>query len=267
MKKITIFLFSISLLLLLSCNITQETNKENENIQIEYVEGLPENENINLSDNRFKTILPKAGDEINNFQVKHIGKVDSLKANTAHFFHKQSGLNLYYIQTDDKELSFQISFRVPYEDESDAPHVFEHSILSGSNKYKSSNLFFDLNNKTFNTYVNAYTTNGFTGYPVSSMSEEQLLKMVDVYMSCMTAPTLLEDPDKEKIAIKIMAEIKRAYDLLIGERYEEAINNYITMTLYLADYYKIEVPEITDELVSKVDIEKSGDGKLVYKMK
>ena len=195
MKKIMLFLFSISLLLLLSCNITQETNKEGENIQIEYVEGLPENENIDLSDNRFKTILPKAGDEINNFQVKHIGKVDSLKANTAHFFHKQSGLNLYYIQTDDKELSFQISFRVPYEDESDAPHVFEHSILSGSNKYKSSNLFFDLNNKTFNTYVNAYTTNGFTGYPVSSMSEEQLLKMVDVYMSCMTAPTLLEDPD------------------------------------------------------------------------
>lgn len=94
----------------------------------------------------------------------------------------------------------------------------------------------------------------------------KLLVLYDV-VGPKISKALLEDPDKEKIAIKIMAEIKRAYDLLIGERYEEAINNYITMTLYLADYYKIEVPEITDELVSKVDIEKSGDGKLVYKMK
>ena len=30
---------------------------------------------------------------------------------------------------------------------------------------------------------------------LNSMSEEQLLKMVDVYMSCMTEPNLLEDSD------------------------------------------------------------------------
>ncbi len=191
MKKILILLFMM--FILTSCNVNSKIDVEEDNEIIEYVSGLPENNDINISDSRFKTILPKAGDEVYNFTVKHIGKIDSLKANTAHFLHDASGLNLYYIQTDDKELSFQISFRVPYEDESDAPHVFEHTILSGSKKYNSSNLFFDLNNKTFNTYVNAYTTNAVTSYPVSSMSEEQLLKMVDVYMSCMIEPNFLED--------------------------------------------------------------------------
>ena len=169
------------MLILTSCDVDSKVEIEEVNEVIEYVEGLPENNDINISDSRFKTMLPKAGDKVNNFSVKHIGKIDSLKANTAHFLHEESGLNLYYIQTDDKELSFQISFRVPYEDESDAPHVFEHSILSGSKKYNSSNLFFDLNNKTFNTYVNAYTTNGTTSYPVSSMSEEQLLKILFIF--------------------------------------------------------------------------------------
>ena len=69
--------------------------------------------------------------------------------------------------------------------------MFEHGILASSEKYPSKNLFFDLAGKSYSTFVNAFTYNTFTAYPVSSESEEQLIKLIDAYLSCMVAPDIL----------------------------------------------------------------------------
>ena len=78
-------------------------------------------------------------------------------------------------------------------DETDTNHIFEHAIISSSEKYPGTTLFFDLLGKSYNTFVNAFTYPCFTTYPVASENEEQFIRMVDVYMSCMAAPGILTD--------------------------------------------------------------------------
>ena len=71
--------------------------------------------------------------------------------------------------------------------------MFEHAILASSEKYPSKNLFFDLAGKSYSTFANAFTYNTFTTYPLSSESQEQFIKLMDVYLSCMVAPDILRN--------------------------------------------------------------------------
>ena len=137
--------------------------------------------------------LPKTGEVVHGFQVTARGSIDSLNAQTASFLHEKSGLNLFLIENEDPELSFQICYRTPHLDGTDIPHIFEHSIIASSDKYPSTNIFFDMNNKSYHSFLNAQTFPSFTRYPLASTSEEQFIKMMDVYMSCMEAPDVLKD--------------------------------------------------------------------------
>lgn len=215
--------FIVILLLTVSCS-NNDKNDINESEEAVFL--LPENENITLSDNRFKTVLPKKDDVIDDFKVMHVGKIDKFNANTAHFFNEKSGLNLYYIQNDDRELSFQISFKVPYEDETDAPMAMKNTILYGSEKYNSDNLFNELMHNTFNTGLNAYTETGVTSYSASSMSEEQLIKLFDVYMSCIKSPMVLKDENIfKKEVIRYTLSDKKEDIEIEGSLYDESVKN------------------------------------------
>ena len=137
--------------------------------------------------------LPDVGETLHGFTVTERGSIDRLNAETASFIHEKSGLTLFLIENEDPELAFQICYRTPQQDGTDVPHIFEHSIIAGSDKYPGTDVFFDLSNKSYSTYANANTYPCFTRYPVASTSEAQLQKMMDVYMSCMEAPAVLKD--------------------------------------------------------------------------
>ena len=76
--------------------------------------------------------------------------------------------------------------------------------------------------------------------------------------------SLLNDNDKLELANGIMNKIKSAVDSIKNNDYDEAVNKYYNMTRGLADYYGIEVPEISDDIVNSIVIEMAGTGK-VYK--
>ena len=73
--------------------------------------------------------------------------------------------------------------------------MFEHSTLSGSEKYPSTGLWFNLAYQSYQTYMNAYTTDAMTSYPVASLSEEQLLALADFYTDCCLHPIVKERED------------------------------------------------------------------------
>lgn len=133
------------------------------------------------------------GDAIHGFTVKEIYNSTLLNSTIYTFDHEVSGATLVYVKNDDPEVAFSIGYHTPYVDETDTNHVFEHVITSSSEKYPSQDIFFDMANRAYQTYINAHTGMTTTWYPLSSMSEDQLIKMADVYMSCMVAPTVLKD--------------------------------------------------------------------------
>ncbi len=160
--------------------------------------------------------LPKIGDELYGFKVIEKGVYKTANAETITFEHIKSGATLFYIKNDDKNLAFNISYRTPQTDESDRNHVFEHAILTSSDKYPSTDVIFDVSNKTYNTYVNASTGLTTTNYMSSSMSEEQLKIILDVYLSCMVSPEILENENFfKREAVNYTLENKDA-DIEIG---------------------------------------------------
>ena len=137
--------------------------------------------------------LPAVGTVINGFEVKEISDFDMLGAKVVRFEHIKTGATVLYVANEDTNRFFDIGFRTPTEQDTGIPHVFEHSTLDGSRKFPSKELWFNLSFQTYNTYMNASTYPFMTIYPVSSLSEDQLLTLADFYTDSVFNPMVLED--------------------------------------------------------------------------
>ena len=139
--------------------------------------------------------MPAVGDVVYGFEAKEIREFPMIDARITLFEHQKTGAELVYIANDDINRVFDLTFFTDAVDKTGLPHVFEHSTLSGSAKYPSKALFFNLVYQTYNTYMNAFTMDRMTSYPVGSLSEAQLLKYADYYTDSCLHPMILEDED------------------------------------------------------------------------
>ena len=139
--------------------------------------------------------LPAVGDLVEGFEVMEIRPFSLIGADLVLFEHLKTGAKLLYIANDDTNRAFQLSFPTRPEDYTGVPHVFEHATLSGSEKYPSTSLWFNLSFQSYNTYMNAHTADALTYYPVASLSEEQLLKLADFYTDSCLHPLIMNRED------------------------------------------------------------------------
>ena len=137
--------------------------------------------------------LPQVGQVVKGFEAVETRDFPLMDATAVRFVHQKTGAELYYIANDDTNRVFDLTFFTEALDKTGLPHVFEHAVLAGSEKYPSSQLFFNLKHQTYNTYMNAITYSGYTTYPVASLSEAQLLKFADYYADSCFHPIVLEN--------------------------------------------------------------------------
>lgn len=104
--------------------------------------------------------------------------------------HIKSGAQVYYIDNDDKNLSFTISVSTPPEHDNGANHVLEHMTLSSTRSYPGKEVFFGASNTTLNTYMNASTAATYIQFPFSTTDERQFKQLADYYLSAVYEPTL-----------------------------------------------------------------------------
>ena len=149
-------------------------------------EALPE-------ENASSAALPQVGDTVYGFEAKEIRAFPLIGGQMVLFEHQKTGAKLFYLANEDTNRAFQLTFLTRPINNTGLPHVFEHATLSGSDKYPSAALFMNMAAQTYNTYMNAYTTDAMTSYPVASLSEEQLLALADVYTDFCFHPMILKD--------------------------------------------------------------------------
>ena len=70
------------------------------------------------------------------------------------FQHVKSGARLLYLENDDDNKVFSISFRTPPKDSTGVFHILEHSVLCGSEKYPVKEPFVELLKGSLNTFLN-----------------------------------------------------------------------------------------------------------------
>src|ERR1051325_8635693 len=73
------------------------------------------------------------------------------------YTHKRTGARLLSVINDDDNKVFSINFRTVPKDSTGAPHILEHSVLNGSEKYPVKEPFVELLKGSLATFANAIT--------------------------------------------------------------------------------------------------------------
>lgn len=104
--------------------------------------------------------------------------------------HKKSGARITVISNDDENKVFYIGFRTPPQNSTGVPHIMEHSVLCGSEKYPLKDPFVELVKGSLNTFLNAMTYPDKTLYPVASCNDTDFDNLMDVYMDAVLHPNI-----------------------------------------------------------------------------
>ena len=74
---------------------------------------------------------------VNNDRYELISQtyIEELRAEGILLRHKKSGARIALMCNDDENKVFSIGFRTPPPDSTGVPHILEHSVLCGSDKY------------------------------------------------------------------------------------------------------------------------------------
>ena len=108
------------------------------------------------------------------------------------YVHKKTGARLLSVSNDDENKVFCINFRTTPKDSTGAPHILEHSVLNGSEKYPVKEPFVELLKGSLATFVNAFTYPDKTCYPVASQNVQDFYNLIDVYMDAVLHPLISE---------------------------------------------------------------------------
>ena len=106
--------------------------------------------------------------------------------------HKKSGARIALISNDDDNKVFYVGFRTPPEDETGVPHIIEHTVLCGSDKFPVKDPFIELAKGSLNTFLNAMTYPDKTMYPIASYNDQDFKNLMDVYMDAVFHPNILK---------------------------------------------------------------------------
>ncbi len=137
----------------------------------------------------------KTGMIVHGFQVDRAVYVKELDSQAYEMRHVQSGARLLYIQNEDDNKVFSISFRTTPTDSTGVPHICEHSTLCGSRKFPLKEPFVELVKGSLNTFLNAMTFPDKTMYPVASRNAIDFKNLMDVYLDAVFFPNMLKDKE------------------------------------------------------------------------
>ena len=104
--------------------------------------------------------------------------------------HKKSGARIAVVSNDDDNKVFFIGFRTPTEDSTGVPHIIEHTVLCGSEKYPVKDPFIELAKGSLNTFLNAMTFPDKTIYPIASCNDKDFQNLMSVYMDAVFHPNI-----------------------------------------------------------------------------
>ncbi|KAL1528741.1 hypothetical protein AB1Y20_010073 [Prymnesium parvum] len=128
------------------------------------------------------------------FELLRVEMVDEYTIKCATYRHIKSGAEVVSAQADDDNKVFGIVFPTPVTDSTGVPHILEHSVLCGSDKYTSKEPFVELLKGSLQTFLNAFTYPDRTCYPVASQNTKDFYNLVNVYLDAVLHPRAKRDP-------------------------------------------------------------------------
>ncbi|MEN6488698.1 MAG: insulinase family protein [Smithella sp.] len=135
----------------------------------------------------------QAGEMLHGFKVLRVETLPGVRITAYEIEHEKTGAKVLHLHSDDRENLYAIGFRTPPADSTGLPHILEHSVLAGSEKYPLKDVFKELMRSTLQTFINAFTYPDKTIYPVASQIKSDFFNLARVYTDLVLHPRLLKE--------------------------------------------------------------------------
>jgi hypothetical protein len=186
------------------------------------------------------------------FVVRRAEQIPEIRVTAYEMEHERTGARVLHLHCDDRENLYAIAFRTPPPDSTGLPHILEHCVLAGSERYPVKDAFNELLKGTLQTFLNAFTYPDKTIYPVASQVRADYYNLARVYTDLVLRPRLLpqtfaqeghhfeladpEDPTSDLIVSGIVYnEMKGAYSSPDSLMYKALQENLYPDTPYACD--------------------------------
>ena len=127
------------------------------------------------------------------FTLKNVEEIKDINSTLYEFIHDKTKGKIIFLQNEDTNKVFSYTFKTVPEDSTGVPHIIEHSVLCGSEKYPLKEPFVNLLKSSMNTFLNAMTSSDWTSYPVASVNEKDFKNLTDVYLDAVFNPLSMKD--------------------------------------------------------------------------
>jgi len=138
------------------------------------------------------------GDEVHGFRVDAVTELNDIRARCYECTHLRTGAKVLHLHCHDEENLYAIAFRTPPRDSTGVPHILEHCVLAGSEKYPVKDAFNELGKSTLNTFLNAMTWPDRTVYPVCSPVHADYFNLAAVYTDLVLHPLITEQTFRQE---------------------------------------------------------------------
>ena len=206
------------------------------------------------------------GQRLHGFQVLQVAQIPDIRVTAYELEHEATGAKVLHLHCDDRENLYAIGFRTPPGDSTGLPHILEHSVLAGSDRFPLKDAFNELAKGTLQTFINAFTYPDKTIYPVASQVRADFFNLARVYTDLVLKPRLLrqtfaqeghhlepadpKDPGSDLVISGVVYnEMKGAYASPDNLMYKAIQENLYPDTAYAHDSggNPEEIPELTYE--------------------
>ncbi|XP_045529631.1 presequence protease, mitochondrial isoform X1 [Pieris brassicae] len=143
---------------------------------------------LNKKENASKGILP--GKLYHGFICMDMETIKEYNMTAYLLTHEKTKTEYLHLERDDANNVFSVGFRTTPQDSMGTPHILEHTVLCGSEKYPVRDPFFKMLNRSLATFMNALTGPDYTFYPFSSQNEIDYRNLQKVYLDAVFKPNL-----------------------------------------------------------------------------
>ncbi|MEC8306753.1 MAG: insulinase family protein, partial [Chlamydiota bacterium] len=130
------------------------------------------------------------GDRWGHYALTHKEKIEAVDGEVSRWIHTKSRATVLHLATDDPENLFSISFPTPPKDSIGLPHILEHTLLCGSERFPLKDPFFGMLKRSLHTFMNAMTSSVSTFYPAASQITSDFYNLLEVYLDALFFPKL-----------------------------------------------------------------------------
>ena len=133
------------------------------------------------------------------YTLKQSRYIRDIRCEVRLYTHDKTGARVIVMPADDDNRAISIAFSTPAENDKGIPHIIEHSVLCGSEKYPLKDPFLQLMKGSMYSFLNAMTYSDFTVYPVASTNAKDFRNLMDVYLDAAFNPLL---PEKKEVFLQ-----------------------------------------------------------------